>query len=84
MDQRAAQRIADDRRADQQRDLAAGYVTANGQYAIENGPDYAPYDSGAVGWYSGYGGRQPHRAHLPKVRERRHVVPSHSRMTMGR
>lgn len=84
MDQRTVQRSADDRRADQQQNLVAGYALPNGQYAIDNEPEYAPYDSGAVGLYPDYGSRHPHRAHLTKARERPHVVPSQPRNPAGR
>jgi hypothetical protein len=76
LDQSAAQRIADERRAAAQRDLAAAYAGG-----VEPSPyDYTanmPYDYG-VGWgYPGFGRHHPPRSrpHRPMEPRRLALVP---------
>lgn len=75
LDQSAAQRIADQRRVAEQRDLAAWY---GGEYepgAFDYTAAYAPYDYGVIGFFPGFGRHHPFRARPPKLPEPRHVAP---------
>ena len=76
IDQSAAQRIADQRRAAELRDLAASYVSADGRYAYDYVAPYMPYDYGAIGWFPGSARHHPPRPRPPKLMEPRRVAPT--------
>jgi len=67
-DQRAAQRVADQRR---QQDWAAQYMIEDNQRAY----DFPQYDYGAVWWLPGIARPHPPRARGPKAQEFRRVAP---------
>jgi len=72
LDQRAAQRIADQQRAAEQRDLAALYMGGDERYAEDSPAAYTPYDYGVIG---GGPGIRPH--HPLRARPRKLLVPRH-------
>ncbi len=84
IDQSAAQRIADQRRAAELRDLAASYVSADGRYAYDYAAPYTPYDYGAIGWFPGFARHHPLRPRPPKLMEPRHVAPTPPHMVPRR
>ena len=75
IDQSAAQRIVDQRRAAEQRNLADWYFRGDERYAYDAAPTYAPYYSGAIGWLPGAGRHHPLRNRPPRPLEARHFAP---------
>ena len=80
LDQRAAQRIADQQRAAEQRDLAALYTRGDERYVDDSSAAYTPYDNGAIGWFPGFGTHHPPRARPRKMLAPRHFSPRQSHM----
>jgi len=79
LDQSAAQRIVDERRAAAQRDLAASYAGGVEPNAYDSTAANAPYDYG-VGWgYPGFARHHPPRSrpHRPLEPRRLALVPPH-------
>lgn len=72
IDQRAAQRIADQQRVDEQQDLAALYTRGNDRYLDDSPAAGTPYDYGAIGLLPGVGSHHP-----PRARPRKILAPWH-------
>lgn len=74
LDRGAAQRIADERRAATQQDLAAWYASQEPRSAYEDAAANAPYDYGVTSLSPGFA--RPHRLHsrLPKPLGSRHLA----------
>ena len=70
LDQSAAQRIVDERRAAAQRDLAAWYAGGAEPGAYDYPVANAPYDYGVAWWFPGFG-----RHHPPRSRPHRPLEP---------
>jgi hypothetical protein len=84
LDQSVAQRIADQRHAADQRNLAAWYARENEPIAYDNAAAYTPYDYGAIGWSPRVGRHPPLRTRPPKLPEARHVAPRSTHMVARR
>jgi hypothetical protein len=84
VDQSAAQRIADQRRAAEQRDLAAWYAREDERYVYDYTAAYTPYDYGAIGWFPGFGRHHPLRTRPMKLLEPRHFAPKPPHMVPQR
>jgi hypothetical protein len=75
LDQSAAQRIADQRRAAAQRDLAAWYGRDDERSAPDYTAAYTPYDYGATGWFPDFRRHHSLRTRPPKLLEPRLMAP---------
>jgi hypothetical protein len=81
LDQSAAQRIVDERRAAAQRDLAASYAGGVEPNAYDYTAANAPYDDyGVAWWYPGFGRHHHPRSRPHRPPEPRHFVPVPPRM----
>jgi hypothetical protein len=75
LEQRAAQRNADERRAAEQREIAAWYARENAQAAYDYSVATTPYASGVTWWYPGFVRPYPHRSRPPKLPDTRRFMP---------
>ncbi len=67
LDQGAAQRIADERRAAAQRDLAAWYARPDERSAYDYSVPSMPYDYGVTAWFPGFADHHPSRSRSPRT-----------------
>jgi hypothetical protein len=71
LDRSAAQRIADQRRAAAQQDLAAWFARQNERSAYDYTAENSPYDYGVTGWFPGFARPHPPGSRPPKPLEPR-------------
>jgi hypothetical protein len=75
LEQRAAQRSADERRAAEQRDLAAWYAREDERSAYDYSAASTAYNSGVTWWFPGFVRPHPPRSRPPKLPENRRFAP---------
>src|ERR1700681_1798673 len=79
-DRNATQRIADERRAPVQRDVAAGYGRDDAARVYDSTEAYSPYEYGVIGWLPASARHHPPRSRPPKMPGSRRPAsnPSHT------
>ena len=87
LDQAAAQRLADLRRAPAQQDFAAWYPSMDPRSAYDDvaaSMSYGPYDYGLPWFYSGFSRHHPPRSRSHKPMQSRHIAFKPTPMTHRR
>jgi hypothetical protein len=75
LDRNATQRIADERRASVQRDVAASYGIDDAARVYDSPEAYSPYEYGVIGWLPASARNHPPRSRPPKMPGSRRPAP---------